>query len=83
MAADAEQRLVDLETVEAAIRALVGGAQEYRIGTPTGGRMVKRAELAQLIAWRNTLKAEIARDRIANSLSNGYGDGRSLYIRFN
>lgn len=45
--------------------------------------MVKRAELAQLIAWRNTLKAEIARDRIANSLSNGYGDGRSLYIRFN
>lgn len=44
--------------------------------------MVKRAELAQLIAWRNQLKAEIARDRMANSLIDGRGDGRSLYIRF-
>ena len=82
MATPAETRLVDLEGVEEAIRALIGGAQEYRIGTPTGGRMVKRAELAQLIAWRNQLKAEVARDRMANSLIDGRGDGRSLYIRF-
>ena len=82
MATPAETRLVDLESVEEAIRALIGGAQEYRIGTPTGGRMVKRAELAQLIAWRNQLKAEIARDRMATSLIDGRGDGRSLYIRF-
>ena len=82
MATPAETRLVDLEGVEEAIRALIGGAQEYRIGTPTGGRMVKRADLAQLIAWRNQLKAEVARDRMANSLIDGRGDGRSLYIRF-
>jgi hypothetical protein len=76
------QAQIDLEAVEAAIRALVGGAQEYRIGTPTGGRMVKRAELAQLIAWRDRLKADVAREKLAENVANGKGDGRSLYIRF-
>jgi len=83
MTSPVEQRLIDLETVEAAIHTLITGAQEYRIGTPTGGRMVKRADLAQLIQWRDQLKAEIARDRMANSLNNGLGDGRTLYVRFN
>ncbi len=83
MPTPAAQRLADLEAVEVAIRTLISGAQEYRIGTPTGGRMVKRADLAQLIQWRDQLKAEIARDRMANSLNAGRGDGRSLYIRFN
>ena len=41
--------------------------------------MVKRAELAQLIAWRNQLKAEVARDRMANSLIDGRGDGLSAF----
>jgi hypothetical protein len=77
------QAQIDLDAVEAAIRALVSGAQEYRIGTPTGGRLIKRAELSQLIAWRDRLKADIAREQIAQNLSNGRGDGRSLYVRFN
>ena len=76
------QAQLDLESTEAAIRALVSGAQEYRIGTPTGGRMVKRAELAQLIAWRDRLKADVAREKLAENVANGKGDGRSLYIRF-
>lgn len=76
------QAETDLIAVEAAIRALVSGAQEYRIGTPTGGRLVKRAELAQLIAWRDRLKADIAREKLAENVANGKGDGRSLYIRF-
>ena len=76
------QAEIDLAAVEAAIRALVGGAQEYRIGTATGGRMVKRAELAQLIAWRDRLKADVAREKLAENMANGKGDGRSLYIRF-
>ena len=76
------QASIDLEAVEAAIRALVSGAQEYRIGTPTGGRMVKRADLAQLIQWRDLLKADVAREKIAENVANGKGDGRSLYIRF-
>lgn len=76
------QAQIDLEAVETAIRALVNGAQEYRIGTATGGRLVKRAELAQLIAWRDRLKADVAREKIADNIANGKGDGRSLYIRF-
>lgn len=76
------QTQIDLDAVEAAIRALVGGAQEYRIGTPTGGRLVKRADLAQLIAWRERLQADLARQRIAENLANGRGDGRALYVRF-
>jgi hypothetical protein len=72
----------DLESTEEAIRALVSGAQEYRIGTPTGGRMVKRADLAQLIQWRDLLKADVAREKLAENVANGKGDGRSLYIRF-
>ena len=76
------QAQIDLEAVEVAIRALASGAQEYRIGTATGGRMVKRAELAQLIAWRDRLKADVAREKLAENVANGKGDGRSLYIRF-
>ncbi len=76
------QAEIDLVAVEAAIRALATGAQEYRIGTPTGGRMVKRADLAQLIAWRDRLKADIAREKLAENVANGKGDGRSLYVRF-
>ena len=77
------QAQIDLDAVEAAIRALATGAQEYRIGTPTGGRMVKRADLAELIAWRDRLKADVAREKLAENVVNGKGDGRSLYIRFN
>lgn len=76
------QTQIDLDAVDAAIRALVSGAQEYRIGTPTGGRLVKRADLAQLIAWREQLQADLARQKIAENLANGRGDGRALYVRF-
>lgn len=76
------QAEIDLAAVEEAIRVLATGAQEYRIGTTTGGRMVKRADLAQLIAWRDRLKADIARAKLAENVTNGKGDGRSLYVRF-
>lgn len=76
------QAEIDLSAVEEAIRTLIGGAQEYRIGTPTGGRLVKRADLAQLIAWRDRLKADLARERIAQNIANGKGDGRQLFVRF-
>jgi hypothetical protein len=44
--------------------------------------MVKRAELSQLIQWRDRLKADVAREQLAQNVANGKGDGRSLYIRF-
>jgi hypothetical protein len=67
----------DLETVEAGIRALVGGAQEYYVGTGTGGRRVRRADLAELIKWRDRLRAEIAAAKASE-----LGLDRKVYIRF-
>ncbi len=74
----------DLAAVEDAIRALVAGAQEYRIGTGTGngGRMVRKADLATLIEWRDRLKAEVAKEKRADEIANGKGDPNKLYVRF-
>jgi hypothetical protein len=74
----------DLEAVEEAIRVLAAGAQEYRIGTGTanGGRMVRRADLADLIAWRDRLKAEVAKEQAAADIENGKGNPNSLFVRF-
>lgn len=72
----------DIQAVEEAIRQLTTGAQEYRIGTAAGGRMVRRAELAELIKWRDRLLADLARQKIAEQIADGQGDPRSLYIRF-
>jgi hypothetical protein len=68
----------DLEAVEAAIRALVSGAQEYRIGFGNQGRTVRRADLADLIAWRDRLAALVAAEKRAE---NGKAD-RNVYVRF-
>lgn len=78
------QAEIDLAAVEDAIRALTTGAQEYRIGTGTsnGGRMVRRADLADLIAWRDRLKAEVAKEQAEEDKANGLGDPNKLYIRF-
>jgi hypothetical protein len=67
----------DLQTVEEGIRALVGGAQEYYIGTGTGGRRVRRADLAELIKWRDRLRSEIA-----NAKASELGLDRRVYVRF-
>jgi len=67
----------DLETVEAGIRALVGGAQEYYVGTGTGGRRVRRADLAELVKWRDRLRAEIA-----STKASELGLDRKVYVRF-
>ena len=67
----------DLETVEAGIRALVGGAQEYYVGTGTGGRRVRRADLAELIKWRDRLRAEIAAAKASELCLD-----RKVYVRF-
>lgn len=78
------QAEIDLANVEAAIRVLTSGAQEYRIGSGTanGGRMVRRADLAELIAWRDRLKAEVAKEQAAADVENGKGDPNKLFVRF-
>jgi hypothetical protein len=80
---DRSQAQRDLAAVEEAIRALSTGAQEYQIGgLGTGGRKVRRADLAELIKWRDRLKADVAREKRAEAIAQGLGDPRRLYVRF-
>lgn len=72
----------DLADVENAIRGLTTGAQEYWIGSGGNGRKVRRADLAELIKWRDRLKAQVAAEKRAEEIANGLGDGRRLYVRF-
>lgn len=80
---DRSQAQKDLEAAEEAIRQLVGGAVEYQIGSlGNGGRKVRRADLPDLIAWRDRLKSEVAREKRAEMIAQGLGDPRRLYVRF-
>ncbi len=76
---DRSQAERDLETVEAAIRALVAGAQEYSIAGPGGAiRRVRRADLAELRRERNELRGRVALEK---RRERGNGSGRIL-VRF-
>ena len=80
---DRSQAQIDLDAVDEAIRALTSGAQEYQIGgLGAGGRKVRRADLAELIKWRDRLKADVAREKRAEMIAQGLGDPRRLYVRF-
>jgi hypothetical protein len=80
---DRSQAQKDLDAVEEAIRALTTGAQEYQIGAlGAGGRKVRRADLAELIKWRDRLKADVTREKRAEIIAQGLGDPRRLYVRF-
>jgi membrane-associated protease RseP (regulator of RpoE activity) len=76
------QAQIDLDSVEVAIRSLTSGAQEYWIGTGNGGRRVRRADLEQLIAWRDRLKAQVAAEQRAEDAANGRNSERSVFVRF-
>jgi hypothetical protein len=81
---DRSQAERDLAAIEEAIRELVSGAQEYQIGAlSSGGRKVRRADLAELIKWRDRLKADVMREKRAEMIAAGLGDPRRLYVRFN
>jgi hypothetical protein len=73
---------IRLDNVEAAIDALSTGAQEYQIGIGSGGRRVRRADLKDLIDWRDRLKAEVRAEERAEAIANGKGDPNTLYTRF-
>jgi hypothetical protein len=69
-----EERLVryreQLVEVEKAISAILGGAQEYRIGS----RSIKRPDLGKLYEERNRLEQEI------RSIEDGGGMFRLAYF---
>ena len=73
---------IRLDSVETAIDKLSSGAQEYQIGIGGGGRKVRRADLKELIAWRDMLKAELLAEERAAEIANGKGDPNTLYTRF-
>ena len=69
----------DLESVEAAIRAMVADkAQEYSIGN----RTFKRIDLDKLRDLRAELKSRVATEKRYSVISQGLGDPKTLYVRF-
>jgi len=80
---DRSQAERDLDAVEEAIRALSTGAQEYQIGSlGNGGRKVVRADLAELIKWRDRLAAQVAQEKRAQSLASGTATSRKIRVAF-
>jgi len=75
------QSQIDLEAVQAAIRALVSGGsvKKYTIGT----RSMEKFTLAELMELEARLKARVQRELAAELVANGLGNPRNLFVRFN
>lgn len=74
------QAQIDLDAVQAAIRAMISGGAvaEYTIGT----RRLKKMELTDLLALESTLKATVKREQAAQLQANGLGNPHNLFVRF-
>jgi hypothetical protein len=80
---DRSQAERDLADVDEAIRALATGAQEYQIGSlGNGGRKVVRADLPELIKWRDRLAAQVAQEKRAQALASGTATSRKIRVAF-
>ena len=71
----------DLEVIQTAIRNIINGGaiQEYKIGT----RTAKKYELSELLKLESRYKAELVREKQAEMISNGLGNPRTTFVRFN
>ena len=71
----------NLATIQTAIRNIIsgGGVQEYKIGT----RSAKKYELSELLALESRYKAELVREKQAETIANGLGNPRATFVRFN
>jgi hypothetical protein len=69
-----------LDAVNAAIQTILdgGAVQSYSIK----GRNLSRMSLAELMSLRDSLKMEVYREKTAESIAQGLGDPRRLYVRF-
>ena len=70
----------DLATIQTAIRNIINGGaiQEYKIGT----RTAKKYELSELIQLESRYKAELVREKQAETIANGLGNPRATFVRF-
>lgn len=77
---DRSRAEIDLGHVEAAIRTLAQGGvvQEYTIGS----RSLKRYKMSELLQLRDTLKAEVDRERRAEKVKQGLGNPGVTRVRF-
>lgn len=74
------QAQLDLEAVQAAIRAKISGGAvaEYTIGN----RSLKSYPMADLIALESKLRADVSREKRADRIAKGLNSGRAVYVRF-
>jgi hypothetical protein len=73
------QAQIDLDAVQAAIRAIVsGGAKQYSIGS----RSFTKLDLGELMERESRLKAEVKREQMADLIANGLGNPHNLFVRF-
>ena len=77
---DRSRAEVDLGHVETAIRTLAQGGvvQEYSIGN----RSLRRYKMTELLQLRDTLKAEVDRERRAEKVKQGLGNPGVTRVRF-
>ena len=77
---DRSRAEIDLGHVETAIRTLAQGGvvQEYTIGS----RSLKRYKMSELLQLRDTLKAEVDRERRAEKVKQGLGNPGVTRVRF-
>ncbi len=70
----------DLDAVQAAMRAMISGGavQEYSIGN----RSLRKITLADLMILESQLKAQVAREKKAESIANGLGNPSNVFVRF-
>jgi|TARA_X000001382_G_scaffold44064_1_gene29776 hypothetical protein len=77
---DRSRAQIDYDYVNAAIRTLSqgGAVQEYTIG----GRSLKRYKMTELLELRDSLKAEVDRERRAEKIKQGLGNPGVTRVRF-
>ena len=70
----------DLDAVQTAMRAIISGGAvaEYTIG----GRSLRKLPMSDLIMLEAKLKAEVAAEKKAESIANGFGNPSNVFIRF-
>lgn len=74
------QAQIDLDNVEAAIRAMISNktVQEYSVA----GRSIKKMPMSDLIMLRDQLRYQVIQERRQELMQNGQGDPHSLFVRF-
>ena len=74
------QAQIDLDAVQAAIRAIVSGGvvRQYTIGN----RSLSKYDMKDLLELESKLKAEVKREQMADLIANGLGNPHNLFVRF-